>query len=106
LLDKVEKMVGQWTPGVGNPRYSTIWQAVDSLSEQSDVLEDKQQVDLIASKAKELNKDLDSLVNRFRNERAIYYDHNKIDFLYSTTERSFECDKLAEIVIDRLRALE
>lgn len=46
------------------------------------------------------------MVKRFNSERSIYYDHNKIDFLYAATERSFECDKLAEMVIDRLRALE
>jgi len=41
-------------------------------------------------KAKELNKDLETLVNRFRQLKDIDYNQNKIDFLYNMTERALE----------------
>ena len=47
-------------------------------------------IDLVGSKAKELNKELETLVVRFRTNRSIDYDPTKVDFLYSMTEKSIE----------------
>ena len=47
-------------------------------------------IDLVGSKAKELNKELETLVSRFRTHRSIDYDPTKVDFLYSMTEKSIE----------------
>ena len=46
----------------------------------------------IGQKAKELNKELETLVQRFYQLRDIDYDKNKIDFLYLMTERALEMD--------------
>jgi hypothetical protein len=70
------------------------------------VLENRAQVDEIGRAAKELNKELEILLNRFKQSKAIDEDHTKIDFLYEVTERAFESGELLNLVAERLRALE
>jgi methyl-accepting chemotaxis protein len=102
-LDKLEKTVGHWNP---RSKYTSVWQAVDQLCELTEVLENRAQVDEIGKAAKELNKELDTLLNRFKQAKPIEYDHTKIDFLYQTTEKAFESGELVTLVTERLRALE
>jgi hypothetical protein len=61
---------------------------------------------LIGSKAKELNKDLETLVNRFRQLKDIDYDHNKIDYLYQMTEKALESNETLTLLLSRLKAVE
>jgi hypothetical protein len=63
-------------------------------------------IDLVGSKAKELNKDLETLLSRFRALRNIDYDPTKVDFLYALTEKSIEQEKSIELIIVRLKAVE
>jgi hypothetical protein len=63
-------------------------------------------IDLVGSKAKELNKELETLVSRFRALRNIDYDPTKVDFLYALTEKSIEQEKSIELIIVRLKAVE
>ena len=84
----------------------TLDQALDALCEKTDILDQKKNVDIIGNKAKELNKELETLVNRFRQLKEIDYDQNKIDFLYNMTEKSFESDSHVILILERLRALE
>ncbi len=79
---------------------------MDALCEKTDILDQKKNVDIIGSKAKELNKELETLVNRFRQLKEIDYDQNKIDYLYTMTEKSFESDGHVILILERLRALE
>lgn len=60
----------------------------------------------MGSKAKELNKELETLVSRFRTLRSIDYDPTKVDFLYAMTEKSMEQEKSIELIIVRLKAIE
>jgi hypothetical protein len=62
-LNDLEKTVGVWNPTLC---YSTVQQALDQLCEKTDILDSKQAVDFIGTKGKELNKELDSLVSRFK----------------------------------------
>lgn len=84
----------------------TLDQALDALCEKTDILDQKKNVDIIGNKAKELNKELETLVNRFRQLKEIDYDQNKIDYLYNMTEKSFESDSHVILILERLRALE
>ncbi len=83
----------------------TLYQAFDVLCDKVDTL-NQGNIDLVGSKAKELNKDLEILVGRFRTLRDIDYDPTKIEFLYSLTEKSLEHEKHIELIIERLRAVE
>jgi hypothetical protein len=67
----------------------TLYQAIDTLCERVETL-NQGNIDLVGSKAKELNKDLETLVGRFRTLREIDYDPTKIEFLYSMTEKALE----------------
>ena len=60
----------------------------------------------MGSKAKELNKELETLVGRFRTLRNIDYDPTKVDFLYAMTEKSIEKEMSIELIIERLKAVE
>lgn len=55
---------------------------------------------------KELNKDLETMLNRFRQMKDIDYDHNKIDFLYTMSERAMESGDQVRLIIERLKAVE
>jgi hypothetical protein len=83
----------------------TLYQAFDVLCDKVDTL-NQGNIDLVGSKAKELNKDLENLVGRFRTLRDIDYDPTKIEFLYSMTEKSLEHEKHIELIIERLKAVE
>jgi hypothetical protein len=61
---------------------------------------------VIGTKAKELNKELETLISRLKGARPIEYDHGKIDYLYSVTEKAFEAKDLVNLITERLRALE
>ena len=71
MLDQLERTVGVWNPA---NCYLTVQQALDSRCEKADVLDQRQSVDFIGVKAKELNKDLEQVVNRFRQLKEIDYD--------------------------------
>ncbi len=51
-LDKIEKQVGIWNP---LNRYLTVYQALDALCDKVDALNTSGQIELVGSKAKELN---------------------------------------------------
>ena len=77
-LDKIEKLVGIWNP---LNRYLTVYQALDALCEKVDNLNISGQIELMGSKAKELNSQLETFVNRFRTMKDINYQPSKLDFL-------------------------
>ena len=101
-LDKLEGAIGQWNP---LNRFTNLYQAFDNLCERVDQL-NQGNIDLVGSKAKELNKELETLVSRFRALRNIDYDPTKVDFLYALTEKSIEQEKSIELIIVRLKAVE
>lgn len=55
---------------------------------------------------KELNKELETMLNRFRQMKDIDYDHNKIDYLYMMSERAMESGDQVRLIIERLKAVE
>jgi hypothetical protein len=54
------------------------------------MLDSSKALEQIGMKAKELNKELDTTVQRLQQMKDIDYDKNKIDFLYLMTEKSIE----------------
>ena len=83
----------------------TLLSAFEAVCDRVDHL-NQGNIDVVGSKAKELNKDLETLVGRFRTLRDIDYDPIKIEFLYAMTEKSLEHEKHIELIIERLRAVE
>jgi hypothetical protein len=67
---------------------------------------DQKTVEVIGVKAKELNKELETTVQRLYQMREIDYEKNKIEFLYWAAEQSLAQMQHVEIVVRRLAALE
>ena len=82
-----------------------LYQAYDVLCDKVDTL-NQGSIDVVALKAKELNKDLETLIGKFKILRDIDYDPIKIDYLHSLTEKSMEHQKHLELIIERLLAVE
>ena len=60
------------------------------MCDKVDIIDSKNIFDPITSKAKELNKDLETLVTRLYQMRDIDYDENKIEYLYQMAEKAIE----------------
>ncbi len=102
-IDKLEKLIGTWNP---LNRFMTVYQAIDILFDKVESLSVAGSIDQVGEKAKELNKELDTLVNRFRTIKAINYEPSKIDYLCHMVEQSFENSPHVQYIIDRLKAIE
>ena len=86
-IDKLEKTIGAWNP---LNRFMTVYQALDNLCEKVDSFNVGGQIEQVGSKAKEFNKELDTLVNRFRTMKPIDYEPTKLDYLCHMVEKAFE----------------
>eukprot|EP00347_Sterkiella_histriomuscorum_P001331 403372443 len=101
-LDSCEKLVGQWNP---INKFMNIYSILEQLCDKVDMLDSKT-IEIIGMKAKELNKELETTVQRLYQMRDIDYDKNKIEFLYHMTEKSIELFNHVQIIVERLAALE
>lgn len=102
-IDKLEKTIGVWNP---LNRFMTVYQALDNLCEKVESFNVGGQIEQVGNKAKEFNKELDTLVNRFRNMKSIDYEPKKLDYLCHMVEKSFENSAHVQFIIDRLRSIE
>ncbi len=84
----------------------TVYQALDTLCEKVESFNVGGQIEQVGIKAKELNKELDTLVNRFRNMKSIDYEPTKLDYLCHMVEKSFENSAHVQFIIERLRSVE
>ena len=66
-----------------------IYSVLESLCDRVDML-DAKSLEAIGAKAKELNKELETTVQRLYQMKDIDYDKSKIDFLFFMTEKSIE----------------
>ncbi|CDW73875.1 UNKNOWN [Stylonychia lemnae] len=101
-VDQCEKIIGLWNP---INKFMNIYSILELLCDKVDMLDSKS-IEQIGSKAKELNKELETTVSRLFSMRDMDYDKNKIDYLYFMTEKSIELFDHAQIIIERLAALE
>ena len=87
-------------------RFMTVYQALDNLCEKVESFNVGGQIEQVGTKAKEFNKELDTLVNRFRNMKSIDYEPRKLDYLCHMVEKSFENSAHVQYIIDRLKSIE
>ena len=101
-VDTSEKIIGNWQP---QNKFMTLYTHLDDLCDKVEDL-DTRTMDIIGSRAKELNKDLEDIVRSLHSMSDINYDKNKIDFLFQILERAIESDEHVVTIVDRLRGIE
>ena len=97
-----EQIVGLWNP---LNKFMNLHTVITNLANKVSSIDIKS-IDFVASKAKELNKELEFVENRLLEMKEIYYDKGKIDFLYTLTDKSQELEYQIQVLIERLKALE
>jgi DNA repair ATPase RecN len=90
-----------------------LYQALDQLSEKVEILNDKEEnkgdrdsMENIGNKVKQLNSELDTLGSMLENVEEVNYQANKIEYLYKVGERSLMWQDILMEVIERLMALQ
>ena len=126
-LDQCEKLVGQWDP---TNNFSNVYNMVDYLQAQIEEFNNTSEgpsatptnSDSVSSlipptpggqrrmkflqKAKDFNKDLQALQNKFKNIQDVAYDKQKVDLVFDMTQKSIEQSRHLKVIIERLLVLE
>ena len=123
-LDQLEKSVGTWDP---QNNFHNIYQKINSLEDQFEEFNGTQsdghsqmrgsgmvpetpsgshKAKSLLSKAKEFNKELQVLSQKFNQIEDVAYDKQKVDMVFNMTEKAIEQSSHLSIIIERLKVLE